>query len=81
MTFTTPVGYIYDYNVEAEVGSITYNNETHEGVFSVYNDECNGDFTAHIGVGNVSIQTLDVPIQPAESTAETDTQPQETENA
>lgn len=79
ITFSTPSAYIYDYTVEAEAGKIVYNGETHQGTFSIYNEECNGDFNAHVGVGSVDIKTTDtqpvVPSTPAEN------QPEETENA
>lgn len=79
LTFSTAPEIIYDYNVEAETGEIKYNDQIHKGKFTVENPEINGDFTAHIGVGNVTITTIaPVVTPPVDAPVETAPQPAET---
>lgn len=68
LNFITPSNFIYDFDIESETGKIQYNNDTHQGKFFLINEEINGDFSAHIGVGNVIIKTFEDETQ---STAET----------
>lgn len=75
---TTPTSYVYDFDIESETGKIRYNDDTHNGKFTVENEETNAFFMAHVGVGNVTIKTYEAPVEetekqeePAETTAET----------
>ncbi len=59
--FSTPSNYIYDYEIESETGEININGEVHKGVFTLENEEMNGIFIAHVGVGNVNITAIAPP--------------------
>ncbi len=59
LEFTTKSNIVYSYNVECETGTINYNTDKHTGSFVVENTNVNGNFKAHVGVGSVSIKTLD----------------------
>lgn len=59
LDFITPSYIIYDYNVENETGDILYNDEIQEGVFITTNEGKNGIFSAHVGVGKISIKTFE----------------------
>lgn len=63
LTFSTPSYIIYNYNTECEAGDIKYNTETHKGKFVTENPETNGNFNAHIGVGNITISTIEQPAE------------------
>lgn len=59
--FSTASNIIYDYEIEAEIGEIRVNDEIHKGKYTLENDEVNGIFNAHVGVGNVNITTIAPP--------------------
>ncbi len=59
LEFSTKSNIVYTYNVECETGTINYNADKHTGSFVVENTNVNGNFKAHIGVGSVTIKTLD----------------------
>ncbi len=61
--FSTPNNMIYDFSVESETGEIKYNEEIYKGTFILENEEINGNFKAHIGVGKVTIKTIAPTIQ------------------
>ncbi len=63
LDFSTPSNLIYNYDIKAETGDIKLNDETHKGVY-VYapeNTTFNGYLKATVGVGNISIKTIDIP--------------------
>jgi hypothetical protein len=62
LDFSSFSNIVYDYEIESETGEIKVNGETHEGKYTLENDEVNGIFTAHIGVGNVNITTTTPPV-------------------
>ncbi len=62
LDFTSFSNITYDFEIEAETGDIKINEETHKGKYTLENDEVNGIFAAHIGVGNVNIITSLPPV-------------------
>ena len=69
--FTSFSNITYDFEIETETGEIKVNEETHKGKYTIENDEVNGIFTAHIGVGNVNVTTTIPPVTSPASTPET----------
>ncbi len=59
--FSTASNIIYDFEIESETGEIKVNDEIHKGKYALENDEVNGIFNAHVGVGNVNITTIAPP--------------------
>lgn len=57
LDFSSFSNIVYDFEIESETGEIKVNGEAHEGKYTLENDEVNGIFSAHIGVGNVNITT------------------------
>lgn len=59
LDFSTPSYIIYDYNIENETGEISYNSEKHTGTLVSSNENANGNFIAHVGVGKITITTFE----------------------
>ena len=50
---------IYNFDIEAETGDITVNNEKKKGTFKTELETYDASFSAHIGVGNINIKTIE----------------------
>ena len=59
INFTTPSECIYNYSVESETGTIKYNNESYKGKFKQESENNTCVFNAHVGVGNIVINTIE----------------------
>ena len=59
ITFNTPSYIVYNYNIENETGAINYDTNKHQGKFETSNENNNGTFQAHVGVGDVTITTFE----------------------
>ena len=62
LDFSSFSNIVYDFEIESETGNIKVNGEEHKGKYSLENDEVNGIFSAHIGVGDVNITTTTPPV-------------------
>lgn len=65
--FTSFSNTTYDFEIESETGEIKVNDVTHKGKYTLENDEVNGIFNAHVGVGNVNITTTIPPTPTSEA--------------
>jgi len=59
VNFTSLVDKIYNFDIEAETGDITVNNEKKKGTFKTELETYDASFSAHIGVGNINIKTIE----------------------